>query len=214
MGRLITDFFLLISLSKMSTLTVRKFKKLLEDSKYEMTPLELKDLVSRIYDETEEEEKYQERLSAIEFSNKQKFETLNMLAEKLHGDHFTVTVSELDDSYFEPRDDDNDQFGHWCVSTEHEHSQHEDHYVEKKCFPVVVLSVKFHWQTLYFTLDDSNKLVLVKEDWYASKRQREKTGEFIIGDPTVDNIINVIEIFKTKGKNKCSANPTLDKILL
>lgn len=75
-----------------------------------------------------------------------------------------------------------------------------------------ILDIYLGFSGLKFTINNNHRLVLTEEMWY--DRGCASAGHnIIIGDPTIENIIKVIDIYQSKGRGHSKINPYMSELL-
>ena len=77
----------------------------------------------------------------------------------------------------------------------------------------IYLDVYLGFSSLRFSITNNFRLILIEELWY-NRGAACEDHEIIIGDPSIENIINTINIFKTKGRGDCKLNPSMSELII
>lgn len=229
--------------SKMSQLTFEHLKEILVALNYNVSPKALERLINRVSTDPnlidgiylyESEDDYEDRLTNAMKENELKSKILDKLGEELVDRGYQSTISQVREDSFETYDVKlNDYlFEFERIQTKYSlgyfpddfncPSFGEDEFWEPaapKPIPIIITVMDIYYGSahLHFKLNSLNKLVLIRETWcegwYKSGMSPGKTYELEIGEPTVENLIRVIELFLANGKAKNIENPTIDLLL-
>lgn len=76
-----------------------------------------------------------------------------------------------------------------------------------------ILDIYLSFSGLQFIINENNKLVLIEEMWYQNRGMYCDKCDTIIGEPSLDNIIKIIDLYCTDGRANNGNSLSIEELL-